>query len=567
MTNASQNDELKSILERLDRLQLSIDELRSDRERLCVERDALCAERDAIAAEREAIRAERDKFHVERDEYRRMYVATLELCRKLERGIIGQKRERLPAGSAQLTIEALLNALTGNAAAPAPADPEPSKSSVGGHTRRKPTGRKPLPENLPRVDVEVLPDDVQRQGLDAFVRIGEDVAETVERRPASLVVVRTHRPKFVPKGRDRAEETTVSQASPPELPIERGLAGPGLLADTIIRRFQDHMPLNRLESIYAREGLELARSTICGWHMELHELVKGLVESMWTDMLTSPYLCADATGVLVQASERCRRAHFWVLVAPDKHVLFRYSKKHDGEAAGRLVPGYKGYLVVDAHGVYDHLFRSGEIIEVACWAHARRYFFKALETDPERAGQALTLINELFRIERALAADPPAKRLAARMDQSKTVLDAFFQWSDVQVAAVLDESPISKAIGYARNQRLALQRFLGDGRLPIHNNRSELELRREAIGRKNWLFVGNDDGGEVNASFVSLLASAQMHKLEPWSYLRDLLCLLPSWPQKRILDLSPLHWNETRQQHDTQQRLAANIFRSATLSL
>ena len=129
-----------------------------------------------------------------------------------------------------------------------------SESKVDGHTRQKPTGRKPLPEHLPRVDIEILPDDVQRQGLDAFVRIGEDVAETVERRPASLVVVRTHRPKFVPKGRDRAEETTVSQASPPELPIERGLAGPGLLADTITRRWQDHIPLNRLESIYAQIG-------------------------------------------------------------------------------------------------------------------------------------------------------------------------------------------------------------------------------------------------------------------------------------------------------------------------
>jgi hypothetical protein len=276
---------------------------------------------------------------------------------------------------------------------------------------------------------------------------------------------------------------------------------------------------------------------------------------------------AYATGVLVQAPDRCRRGHFWVLVAPGRHVLFRYSKKHDAEAVARLVPGYKGYIVADAHTVFDHLYESGEIIEVGCWAHARRYFFKSLETDPSRSHQALGLINELFRVERIIAAEAPAKRLTVRVERSKPVLDAFYQWADAQVDAVLDESPISKAIGYARNQRLALQRFLGDGRLPIHNNRSELELRREAIGRKNWLFVGTDEGGEVNASFVSLLASAQMHKLEPWSYLRDLLCLLPSWPHKRILDLSPLHWDKTRQQDDTQQRLAANVFRSATLSL
>ena len=305
----------------------------------------------------------------ERDEYKRLYQQLLVQYRKLEQGILAPKRERLPGDERQLTLTALLGLLTQaqsdreGAAEPAPADA--ATTEVGAHTRAKPTGRKPLPEHLPRIDIEILPEDVQQKGLDAFTRIGEDVAQTLERRPASLVVVRVHRPKFVPKNRVRAEATTVSQAEPPELPIPKGLAGPGLLAATLVQRFADHLPLHRQEQIYAREEVELARSTLCGWHMTLYELVKRVVDAMWKDALDSPYLCTDATGVLVQAADKCRRGHFWVVVAPSRHVLFRYSAKHNGAVVAQLFPGYRGYLVADAHAVYDQLFASGEIIEVA----------------------------------------------------------------------------------------------------------------------------------------------------------------------------------------------------------
>jgi transposase len=213
------------------------------------------------------------------------------------------------------------------------------------------------------------------------------------------------------------------------------------------------------------------------------------------------------------------------------------------------------------------LYKRGTLIEVACWAHARRYWWKALETDPERAHQALAYIGGLFRVEREAATAPPEARLAARRTQSKAILDAFFTWCEAQANQVLDEKPTAKAIGYALNQRVALQRFLDDGRLPIHNNGSERALRREAIGRKNWLFVGTDDAAEINAAFVSLLASCQLHDIEPWTYLRDLFCLLPAWPIRRVLDLAPLNWNKTLQNQDAQQRLDANIFRRASLGL
>jgi transposase len=306
---------------------------------------------------------------------------------------------------------------------------------------------------------------------------------------------------------------------------------------------------------------------VCGWHAALAALAQPLVDAMWTDAFQAPYLCADATGVLVQAKEKCRRGHFFVVAAPEKHVLFGYSAKHDSKAVDTLLEGYKGYLVADAHAVFDHLYKTGDILECGCAAHARRYYWKALDSDPGRARYALDIFGALFRIERAMATSPPEHRKAVRLKESKPLLEALFAWCDREVDCVLDETPIAKAIGYTRNQREALCRFLEDGRLPIHNNFSERELRREAVGRRNWLFIGNDDAGDVNATFVSLLASCQLHGLEPLAYLRDLFCLLPSWPIKRVLELAPASWQKTLEQEDTQQRLAANVFRSAALGV
>ncbi|PCC72501.1 Transposase [Nannocystis exedens] len=412
----------------------------------------------------------------------------------------------------------------------------------------------------------MLPPEVQQEGLAAFKRIGEEISEVIERRPESLVVVRLVRPKFVRIVEDLADPSPVKIAEPPERPIERGLAGPGMLADTIVRRWQDHTPLHRQESIYARDGLELSRSTICGWHEQLADLVEPLVEAMLRDALQAPYLCTDATGVLVRAEEQCQRAHFWVLVAPERHVLYRFSHKHDSAAVDRFLAGYKGYLVADAHSVYDHLYDTGNVVEVACWAHARRYFFKALSSDPERAERGLALIKGLFRVERSIKTAPRKKREETRREKSRPIVDAFFAWCDEQAADVLDETPIARAIRYAQNQRTALTRFLVDGRLPLDNNVSERNLRREVLGRKNWLFLGSDEGARTNTLFVSLLASCQLHGIEPWAYLRDLFCVLPSWPKSRVLELAPASWKQTRQHEDAQQRLAANVFRAITLA-
>ncbi len=522
---------------------------------------------EALAAfDRDGVMSQFEKVARERDEYRKLAALLQEANEKLKLGLLGQKAERLPSNDAQLSLAVLRLALGLKDDESESKPPPAEEQTIPEHTRRKPV-RNPIPETVPRVTVEILPEEVKRQGLDAFERIGEDTREVLERRAASTVALRFVYPKFVPAGRTQDTPTSVLVAEPVEMPIPRGTAGPAMLADTIVRRWADHQPLNRLQGIYAREGLELAKSTMCTWHDQLRELAEPLVDAMFTDAKSSPYLCVDATGVLVQAPERCKNGHFWVMVAPDKHVLYKFSHRHDSDAVDALLAGYAGHLVADAHSVYDHLYATGAVVEVACWCHCRRYFFKALESDPERAKAALVKIGALFRIERAHADAPRKQREAVRELKSKPIVDDFFGWCKTEGELVLDESPMAKAIGYALNQEDALKRFLDDGRLPLHNNISELHLRREVVGRRNWLFVGSEDGAKANTTFVSLIASCRMLNLEPYAYLRDLLCLLPSWPKHRLLELAPAYWTKTLEQGDAQQRLDANVFRRVSLGL
>ena len=506
----------------------------------------------------------------ERDRYRKLYQQMLEKARRLELGLLGQKSERLPSSDTQLSLHVLAGllgeqdmTLDDDAADAVVSEPEEAAEPK---RRSKPTGRRPLPEHLPVVDIEVIPDEVLQAGLEHFERVGEEVLSTLERRPSSLVHCRIHRLKYLRKDRDRLDTPEFHIADPVSLPIERGLAGPGLLADTVVRRHADHLPFHRLQKIYAREGVELSKSTMCGWHDALDALCRPLVDAMRSDALAmAPYLCIDATGVLVRDQDKCRRGYFWVIVAPGRHVLFQYTPKHNKAAVDSMLKEYEGVLVADAHSVYDHLYADGTVTEAGCWAHTRRYFFKALLSEPEQAREAIALIGRLFGNERKFADLSAKKRKKERLRKSRPIVDAFFDWCDARADTVLDDTPLAKAIGYARNQREALHTFLRDGRIPIHNNGSERELRRQAVGRKNWLFVGNDDAGQRAATFVTLIASCEMHGIEPWAYLRDLFILLPDWPKHRVLELSPAQWRETLQDESTQQRLAADVFRQLSL--
>lgn len=511
----------------------------------------------------------------ERDEYRK-YAELIELDReRLRRYLFGRKSERLSAEEqSRFAFAAVEEDGPANAPVAAPEAPAPQEAT-GAHARcrsratgrRTPHGRQRLPAHLPVETIELPPPVVQGEQAAAYVRIGEEVSESLEWRAASYVRVRVVRPKYARKGEP---EAGVTIAPVPERPIPRALAGASLLAHVIVSKYCDHLPLYRQSRQAARAGLSLSRSTLCGWIEACHALAVCVVEAMWQDALRCDYLAVDATGVLVQAKGGCRKGHFWVLIAGHDHVLFRYTRRHTSEAVRSLLGDYRGTLQADAATVYDFLYRGNEerpppCDELGCWAHARRRFFEALTTDARRAAHALEQIGMLYRSDRETAALTGDERTRVRAAQAAPVLDAFFAWADQAWTEVLPESPIGKAIGYARNQRPALRRVFADGRFRLDNNWSERELRREVLGRRNWLFVGSDDGAHWNTTFVSLIASCQLHDIEPWAYLRDLLTLLPHWPRHRVLELAPKLWKQTTQQPEAQRLLEADVLRRISL--
>jgi hypothetical protein len=271
-------------------------------------------------------------------------------------------------------------------------------------------------------------------------------------------------------------------------------------------------------------------------------------------MTSAHFIGTDATGVLVQANERCKKGHFWVLVADQDHVLYRYSKRHSSDEPKAFFKGFRGTIVADASNVYDALFRLPEgPNEAGCNAHARRYFYKALSSNRDRALVGVGFFNRIFELEREWAKLPPQKRLVLRQERSAPVTEALRCWRDEQLAssAVADGTPIRRALNYLFNHWDALTRFLRDGKIPISNNRSELELRRLVIGRANWLFCGSDDTAPQTCTFVSLVASCELHKLDPEAYLRDLFRVLPIWPRNRVLELAPKYWTRTRARLDS----------------
>jgi transposase len=513
---------------------------------------------------------ERDKLRHERDEYRKLYeLASIELER-LRRHIFGRKAEHVDPAQTQLAFKAVVEALGGlERLAEQAQDEDPPSGQPSGekrpdrknskHKERKvtPHGRQILPEHLPVHEIELLPPEAMGEGAASLVRIGEEVSETLEWRPASFVRLRVVRPKFATKGKP---EEGVRIEPAPEAPIPRCMAGPGLLAHVIVSKYGNSLPLHRQERMYEREGVSLARSTLCNWVGASCGLFKYIVEAMSLDAKNAHCIATDATGVLVQAKEKCRRGYFWVLVADQDHVLFRFTPRHTQDGPREFLRGYKGYVLADAHNVYELLYRTEEVTEVGCWAHCRRGFFKSLSSDKERALAALGFIGKLYEIDAQTKDLPPARRTEERRRFATPVLKAFRIWLDAESLVALPKSPIGQAIGYARNQWEPLTRFLDDGRLRLDNNRSELELRRQAVGRKNWLFVGSDEGAEWNTIAVSLIASCELHGIEPWAYLRDVLILLPDWPRDRVLELSPKYWKQTLEKTDARQRLDRSIW-------
>lgn len=537
------------------------------------------------------VEKERDDLKVERDAYRKLHeLVEFELAR-LKRLLFGQKAEKVSRQQMQLAFGPVLAALSraenNEAGATGDVDEElaklrslaeeaEAKRNAKARKPRSSHGRRKLSlEDIPVEKIVLEPAERLAPGGDKLVKIGEEVAEHIDHRPASLIRIQVVRPKYKAPSKEGSEENAVKKGAPlgaapvpdatfliadvPERPLPRSIAGPGLLARVLVNKFADHLPLHRQERIFAREGFRIPRSTTGDWVAACSELLSRVTDAMWEDARqNAPWVCADATGVLVQAKKKCRRGHFWVVVAGRDHVLYRYTPKHNGEVAADLLQGFKGHAHVDACSVYHELFRrEPDLVEVGCWAHARRKFFDALPTNRDLALIGIGFIGFLYDAQDvARDLDSGVVDAAVRAKHARPVLRKLFAWAKDEVTRHSESAPIRKALSYLINQRVPLERFLDNGQMRLDNNISELELRREVVGRKNWTFCGSDNGAVANAIITSLVASCEMHAIEPWAYLRDVLTLLPAWSQTRVLQLAPKCWEKTRQQPETQKLLA-----------
>jgi len=394
---------------------------------------------------------------------------------------------------------------------------------------RRGGGRSALPADLPRRQVEhdlAEADKACPSCGQARERIGCETSEQLEFIPASLEVIEHVRWKYA----CRHCQEHVAIAPPPAKPIERGLPGPGLLATLVVGKYGDHLPLYRLEDVFARHGVEISRGTLCRWARATADRLEPLYQSMVERVRMSKVIHTDDTPVPVldPALPHTRTGRFWVYVGDANHPYSVYdyttSRKRDGPA--EFLRDFSGYLQADAFAGYDGIYAAGSVKQVLCWAHARRKFHESRTVQPEPAHQALAFIARLYDIEREATSLEPAQRLKLRRCRSLAILDQFRSWLVLTEAKVLPKSPLGQAIGYVLPRWEGFVRYCEDGALAIDNNLSERTIRPCAIGRKNWLFLGSDRGGRTAAILFSFMASSKANQVEPFAYLADVLARL-----------------------------------------
>lgn len=312
-----------------------------------------------------------------------------------------------------------------------------------------------------------------------------------------------------------------------------------------------HLPLHRQERIFERQGFVLHRSTTCQWMAAC----AALVQPLFTLMVTRALAHADDTPVPVLDETRntTRRGHLWAYLGDKDHPynVFDFMPNHSRDGPVTFLARFRGYLQADAYSGYEALYtpESG-VVEVACWAHARRHFFDAKESDAARSHQALAFIRQLYAIEDEVRKLDATARAARRQEQARPILVTFAAWLDSQMTQsenpVLPKSPMGQAIAYARNNWDALGRYTSDGDLAIDNNAAERALRAVVTGRKNWLFAGSDNGGRTAAVLYSFTSTCQRHKIDSFAYLREVFTRLPTHPVERLAELLPDHWASAR---------------------
>jgi transposase len=511
----------------------------------------------------------------ERDKLRRAYEQLKEHLELLRRRIFVAKAERVdPAqleiefAQTQAKLEAMVQQLR-------EALPQPAVGSASGSedppqrakTRTKPTGRRNLAEeDLPEERVEILNPALEGHAE----RIGfEESCKLRYRRggPVRLVVARvTYKTELAAEpGRDPEEPMFKLVTAPmPKEMFPRGLLAPTMIAHVLVQKYRWGLPFHRQARMYSADGFKLDDGMMCRYAEDAGATLGCIVLAMAKEAKDQAFcLSTDATGVCIQPDpvagrkrQACRKGHFFVVLADQDHVFFEFQAQHTSAAVCEMFRGFSGYIQADAHAVYDAIFR-GEArnspddeppLEVGCWSHCRRKAWEAAVVAKDAAArEALLRMRKLFELEAEWAPLPPAERHALRQIVSRPLLDDFFTWAKDQYARVKDtRGLVATAFGYAVRQQPALRRFLDDGRLPMTNNHSERALRGIAVGRRAWLFFGSDDHASAAANLFSLIASCELHRLDPETYLAEIIHVLPFWPRDRYLELAPKYWAATR---------------------
>jgi transposase len=512
------------------------------------------------------------KVTAERDKLRRAYEQLKEQLELLRRRIYVAKAERVDVrqleiefAETQAKLDALASQLADDAAsatdsASNPADPPPPTK-----TRSKPTGRRNLAdEDLPEERVEIL--DPALEGEAERIGFEESFKLKYRRGGHVRVVVARATYKDQPAAGSDGEQPAfklVTVPMPKEL-FPRGLLAPSMIAHILVQKYRWGLPFHRQARMSAAEGFRLDDGMMCRYGEDAGATLGCIVEAMAKDAKDNAFcLSTDATGVCIQPEplasrqrQACRKGHFFVVLADQDHVFFEFQPKHTSAAVCEMFRGFSGYIQADAHAIYDAIFR-GEArasdddkppLEVGCWSHCRRKSWEAatVAKDPA-AREALLRMRKLFDLEEEWAHLAPAQRHTRRQLVSRPLVDDFFAWVAGQYARVRDtRGLVATAFGYAVRQQGALSRFLDDGRLPMTNNHSERALRGIAAGRRVWLFFGSDDHASAAANLLSLIASCELHRLDPETYLAEIIHVLPFWPRDRYLELAPKYWAATR---------------------
>jgi transposase len=466
---------------------------------------------------------------------------TFEL-REMKRLLFGRKSERFvpPQDTGQLDLALVMQ----EAAAPV-AVQEKVVVIKTKQSSRQPTGRQPLPSNLERKHI-VLEPETDTTGMK---KIGEEITEQLDYKPGKLFVLRYIRPKYAKTAADGAS-TSVVIAALPSFVIEKGIAAPGLLAQIIVDKHADHLPIYRQIKRYQRDGVKLSAGTISGWLDATADLLGLLGDELKKTVLSSDYLQADETPMPVLNGETrgaAHRGYLWAYHSPPHQLIYYdYQTGRGKDGPIELLKTYNGYLQTDGYGVYEHDDIGGRsgITLLHCMAHARRYFEKSLDKDKERSEHFLKEVQKLYAVERRCREERISSQqiVTLRNEEAVPVLAALKIWLQENYKQVLPKSPIGKAIAYAlpRWERLSL--YTIDGKLQIDNNWVENAMRPVALGRKNYMFAGSNEGGRRLALFYSLLESCRKQKINPWEYLTDILQRMPSTKTSQLRNLLPDKW-------------------------